>query len=378
MERIDPQHVSRLLWVEHCHRYQWAAALARGVVVDAGCGAGYGSSILAEAPAVERCTGIDVAADVVTQAERAYGGAKLTFRQGDLTHLDCPERSADTVVCLEVLEHLEAPQLALAEFARILKPGGLLLASVPALEFDELCEATYGPNPFHKSRFTLETLRAQVAEHFAHAAFVHATIEIASVIRPTSQPNPTLLGVEPDARWPRALGSLLFVASHAPLAADVAAAVERARIRPALALVEHDAEQLTPRMRTIADQARLVEERDAYIRKLEAELDARTALIAERDRRIWEQEQLVAQQQAAIAGRDERLGDFEACVASQTRMIDERDALIRRTEDLANERAARIAELDRELEALRTALNSTTYCLKMTLRSVAGKFAGRR
>jgi SAM-dependent methyltransferase len=49
----------------------------------------------------------------------------------DAARLPLSDASVDAVVCLEVLEHLGEPQLALAEFARVLKPGGAMLFSMP-------------------------------------------------------------------------------------------------------------------------------------------------------------------------------------------------------------------------------------------------------
>lgn len=51
---------------------------------------------------------------------------------GDLHALQFADRSFDAVVCGEVLEHLEDDRTAAAELARVLRPGGVMVASVPA------------------------------------------------------------------------------------------------------------------------------------------------------------------------------------------------------------------------------------------------------
>lgn len=279
MERIDPQHVSRLVWVEHCHRYHWAASLARGSVIDAGCGIGYGSAILSASPAVMAYTGIDRSEDAVRIARQRYAAPRIEFELGDLTNLRFTERSIDTVVCLEVLEHLPNSSAALEEFSRVLRPDGILIGSVPSEAFDALCEETYGHNPYHKSRYSLERVVAEVEQHFAHVGIVHATLELASVLRPVHGQSPDTLDTEASATWPAPLGSLLFVASNEIFTGKISAELQRTRVMPALPLVEHEAETLKPRLQTIRDQTHLIDERDAYIRQLEA-------AVQERDERL--------------------------------------------------------------------------------------------
>ncbi len=56
----------------------------------------------------------------------------VEIRRGDLSRtLPYPDQSFDYVCCLEGLEHIENPQQAIREFARVLRPGGQLLTSVP-------------------------------------------------------------------------------------------------------------------------------------------------------------------------------------------------------------------------------------------------------
>jgi len=49
----------------------------------------------------------------------------------DAARLPLLNASVDAVVCLEVLEHVSYPQAALAELARVLKPGGAMFFSIP-------------------------------------------------------------------------------------------------------------------------------------------------------------------------------------------------------------------------------------------------------
>lgn len=57
---------------------------------------------------------------------------EVEIRQGDLGGtLPYPDQSFDYITCLEGLEHIENPQQAIREFARLLRPGGHLITSVP-------------------------------------------------------------------------------------------------------------------------------------------------------------------------------------------------------------------------------------------------------
>lgn len=73
--------------------------------------------------------GIDIAPEAV-QASRARGLDRVRVMQADqLEHPDC---AFDALIASDVLEHVEADQTALAEWYRVLAPGGVLVVFVPA------------------------------------------------------------------------------------------------------------------------------------------------------------------------------------------------------------------------------------------------------
>lgn len=104
-------------------------------LLDLGCGGG----LLAEALAREgaRVTGIDLAGELIDIArlhlmETRQSGASLDldYRLQSAEALAQDEPGCfDAVVCMELLEHVPDPQSVLDACARLLKPGGLLLAS---------------------------------------------------------------------------------------------------------------------------------------------------------------------------------------------------------------------------------------------------------
>lgn len=70
-----------------------------------------------------------IALDLPVTGKGLYAARPDIF--ADAARLPLNEASVDAVVCLEVLEHVSRPQAALAEFARVLKPGGTMLFSMP-------------------------------------------------------------------------------------------------------------------------------------------------------------------------------------------------------------------------------------------------------
>ncbi|HEY6942327.1 class I SAM-dependent methyltransferase [Dokdonella sp.] len=164
-ERFTPECV-REIWYEHWHRYAFARRLAAGRrVLDAACGEGYGSALLASV-AVD-VVGVDIDAASVAHARARYGAhPRLRYEQADATALPFADRAFDFVVSFETLEHLAAQEALLEGFARVLADDGLLLISSPD-------KRTYSDqagfrNEFHVRELYREELLALLRPHFPH------------------------------------------------------------------------------------------------------------------------------------------------------------------------------------------------------------------
>jgi SAM-dependent methyltransferase len=68
---------------------------------------------------------------------------------GDLQTYEFPDRCFDIIVCWDVLEHLEKPQLALESFFRAIKPGGLIILAYPNLYSLKGITTKITPHIFH-------------------------------------------------------------------------------------------------------------------------------------------------------------------------------------------------------------------------------------
>ncbi len=104
------------------------AALARSewVVGDLGCGTGQVSAALA--PFVQRVIGVDSSAPMLQAARRRLATFdNIDLRRGELEALPIDDGRLDAAVLMLVLHHVPEPHKAVAEAARVLKPGGRVI-----------------------------------------------------------------------------------------------------------------------------------------------------------------------------------------------------------------------------------------------------------
>jgi ubiquinone/menaquinone biosynthesis C-methylase UbiE len=130
-----------------------------GRVLEAGCGTGYMSRWLA-AEYGWRMFPLDL-----DFAGLAYGRREGTERlsQGDMTKLPYQDGAFDAVVSLDVLVHLPEGEegRALREFERVLRPGGILILRVSALQ---VLRSRHSQFAHERQRFTRKRLEAAVGQ----------------------------------------------------------------------------------------------------------------------------------------------------------------------------------------------------------------------
>lgn len=112
------------------HMAAWLEVGASNRVLDAGCGAGGMTALLAQAAPGGRVAALDVA-EAHLHATRARtdplsGAATISFHVGSAEALPFADRAFDLVWCSHVLHGFRDPKLSLREFRRVLKPEGRL------------------------------------------------------------------------------------------------------------------------------------------------------------------------------------------------------------------------------------------------------------
>lgn len=148
-DRLDPFY--RQIWGEHIHHGLWTEPglspevavrrlvhrVARDARMKSGCrvcdvGCGYG----APARIWARTYGADVVGFTVSEVQHAYaqqrseGKTGPTYRCRDILKNDLPSETFDAVVAIESLTHTDDPARVVHEAARLLRPGGRLVACV--------------------------------------------------------------------------------------------------------------------------------------------------------------------------------------------------------------------------------------------------------
>jgi len=369
-ERLIPGEVDIDLLNEHMARYHFAVRLARGKrVLDAGCGAGYGSAELAGM--AESVTGIDVAPEAIEYARAHYAMPNLAFEQASCTQLPYGDGAFDLVVAFEVIEHLENWRDFLAEVRRVLAPSGQLIVSTPNRLYYTESRGSQGANPFHVHEFDFEEYTRELGQYFPYVSmFLENHVEGV-----TFQPHEPGYTVETrvDAATPVPDESHFFVAVcahrpqvgnptflYVPRVANVLRERERhiAKLEGELAtkdqwldkaqldLAEFDREH-QKLLVMFREQKEELERSNRWAEELNASLLARGERIAEL------QEELARDQENArqvVAGYNTKIAGLEQEGREKTQWALDLNAEIRRIGDVLRETNATLEQTTQDLQ----------------------------
>lgn len=324
-----PGQVDVDLLNEHLARYTFAARLARGKrVLDAGCGAGYGSAELAHA--AQAVVGTDCAMDAVAYARANYRLPNLQFEQASCTALPHRDSMFDLVVAFEVIEHIEAWREFLLEVRRVLAPNGQFIVSTPNKLYYNEGRGAEGANPFHVHEFEFDEFRTELKSIFPYVSmFLENHVE-GVTFQPHEHGN--TVEVRVDAGEPAPADSHFFVAvcAHRPQIGN-------------------------PTFVYVPRAANVLRERERHIALLEGELATKNEWL---EKALREHETLMGQ----FTAQKEELEKSNRWAGELNREINERRARIAALqEEIAREQEAarqtvagyeaKVAELEKDVDA---------------------------
>lgn len=166
-ERIYLPEINKLTPEErrHVNRYYFALNYIspKNIVLDAACGSGYGTKLLAAK--AKKVFGLDNNSHALEYAKDRNISPNIEYVKTDLNE---PLRFfndgvIDVIISYETLEHIKNPALMVREFYRLLKPGGYLIISTPNKDVSRLMHTK---NEFHLREFTKKEFLMLIGNSF--------------------------------------------------------------------------------------------------------------------------------------------------------------------------------------------------------------------
>lgn len=111
---------------DHLERYLYIRRWMYGVVLDIGCGIGYGSNILSSNQLVRWVYGVDIDENAIEIAKHEFQNEKTTFLNADLNHTSY-RHTIDVLVAIEFIEHLEKLD-RFQDFVRKISPKTIIIS----------------------------------------------------------------------------------------------------------------------------------------------------------------------------------------------------------------------------------------------------------
>ena len=269
-ERFIPGIDDKKLETEHMQRYLSFRNFVKDKnVLDAACGEGYGSRILAEK--AKSVIGLDISKETVERANQSYATecTNLSYQCGSIANMQMIESdSIDVVVSFETIEHVdeETQKVFMKEIKRVLKPDGILIMSTPNKRiYSDLYNYH---NEFHVKEFYQEEFLSFISDNFKNMNVFSQSFEVACIIDDMKREK-SFLNVYNTCRAEEAK-YIIAVASDAELPdADCTAVTV---CNPG----EYD--YIMHRVVELQDD---VEERNGHLKELDDEIDRDRKLIVE-------------------------------------------------------------------------------------------------
>lgn len=159
-ERAAKSDVNNVTYQRCMCAYEFARQHIQGkVVLDVGCGNGYGTALISQD--AREIIGVDYDKATVEANAREYRDlSSVRFVQAKVPPLPFETDSIEVIAAFQFIEHLEQRREFLKEAFRVLKPKGVLLLTTPNVK------RTLARNPFHVHEYTFDEMAAELESIF--------------------------------------------------------------------------------------------------------------------------------------------------------------------------------------------------------------------
>ncbi|ART70619.1 methyltransferase type 11 [Mycobacterium dioxanotrophicus] len=160
---------------QHHREAAWFRRLAGGGlagkhVLEVGCGRGVGAEVILDRLGAAQVSAFDLDETMVELARRRLHGRPVSLSVGDACDIAQPAQSMDAVVDFGIIHHVPDWPQAIAEMARVMRPGGLLLfEEVPRHVLDTWAFRTLTVHP-RENRFEADEFAAELSRHGLHGS----------------------------------------------------------------------------------------------------------------------------------------------------------------------------------------------------------------
>lgn len=165
-ERFVPDMSEKYIVAEHYQRYNAVLNIVKGKkVLDAACGAGYGTALMASV--AEEVTGIDISSEAISFANHCYSDiSNAKYLEASIAELPFSDNTFDVIISFETIEHVneDLQNKFLKEIKRCLKDDGILVMSSPD-------KRTYSDLPDFHNEFHVKEFYFDEFDAFLHREF---------------------------------------------------------------------------------------------------------------------------------------------------------------------------------------------------------------
>lgn len=365
-ERFVPGISDNQLEIEHYQRYYSVLPLVKGKrVLDAACGEGYGSSIMASVAG--KVIGLDISQDAIDRASKQYKEhSNLQYVVGDVSNLPFPDSSIDVVVSFETIEHIsvELQYKFLNEIQRVLVPDGYVIMSTPN-------KAIYSDlfnyhNPFHIHEFYKNEFVDFLHQSFCNVKIYDQFWEVASVID-ISEEHKGLVPYVRTQEYCQDGKYYIAIAGNASLPEDKLFQVSM-----------NETSEYLQKTRRILDLQEEVEARNAHLKELDSEIDtyrkrihdleftenSLTKILSEKDHKVQILNQELEKKHKHLMAFNEKEKTYLKIIEKQEHRISSQDEVRETLSKEVRDLEERNSVLQRDAENTQRSIYNETIQLK--------------